>query len=143
VRQLADAAPAVLDEVGRRGLVGLTHQDVRPVNCRVAGGVVVELWDWDLARLDCVLYDLAFSCLQFGPECLFPDVSLTLAQVFINAYTHAQQHPDLEQSIAELLPWFLRLVVLKRLLLNWHIPARLQLLDQVEAWKPFPLPQLT
>lgn len=137
VRQLVDAAPGVLAAARRRGLVGVTHQDLRPVNCRVVGGAVVEVWDWDLARLDCVLYDLAFSCLQFGGrECLFPDTSLALAQVFIDEYVHTRRQPGLEGDVAALLPWFLRLVVLKRLLLNWHIPDRLRLLDQVEQWKP-------
>lgn len=61
VEALAEDSEDVLKACRELHLFGLTHQDYRPVNLRVLDGVLVEVWDWDLARLDWQLYDVAFG----------------------------------------------------------------------------------
>ncbi len=133
VEALAADSEDVLEGCRELQLFGLTHQDYRPVNLRVLDGVLVEIWDWDLARLDWQLYDVAFGALQFGGrECLFPDVSLELAVRFVDTYLHARGFPTLRRARPDLLAWFLRYAVLKRLVMGWHVQDRLELLDRIE-----------
>jgi len=121
-------------------LVGLTHQDYRPANLRVRGSRIVDVLDWDLARTDQHLYDAAFAALQFGGrECLFPEIDLDLASLFLTTYLDARALTGLPAEAPDLLPWMLRFTVLKRLLLGWHVTARLDLLARLD--RHFPIPQ--
>lgn len=135
VETLRVQADKVLQRSADAGLVGLTHQDFRPANLRAVAVSVAEVRDWDLARPDALLVDVAFAALQFGGrECLFPDVSLCLAERFVDHYTRALGDTATRQTVVDLLPWFLRFVVCKRLLHNWHVPDRVQLLRRLDSW---------
>jgi Ser/Thr protein kinase RdoA (MazF antagonist) len=137
---LTSRADDLLPLAAEHDLVGLTHQDYRPANLRVRGGQIVDVLDWDLARTDNHLYDAAFAALQFGGrECLFPEIDLDLASLFLTTYLNARALTGLPGEAPDLLPWMLRFTVLKRLLLGWHITARLDLLARLDRY--FPIPQ--
>ena len=134
-------AADVLSNAAKHDLVGLTHQDFRPANLRVRHGQIVDVLDWDLTRTDHQLYDAAFSALQYGGrECLFPDIDLELSDAFLRTYLARRNLPHLDREVPELVPWMLRFTVCKRLLLGWHIPARLDLLARLDRHYPVPQP---
>jgi homoserine kinase type II len=117
---------------GNRAMWTVTHQDFRLANICCRDGRIVEVWDWDLARIDLALYDVAFAALQFGGrECLFSDVYLSLADTFICTYLECRA--DDAAAMANALPWFLEMCILKRALMNWHVADRIRLLRKIEA----------
>jgi len=110
---------------GPLGLHGLTHQDFRPQNLLVAppgepdAGRIRAVIDWDLARRDDHLYDMALAALQFGDNrCLGAGADMELAGLFVDTYLSARGLGGLRASHPWLVPWMLRLVVVKRLLTN-------------------------
>jgi Ser/Thr protein kinase RdoA (MazF antagonist) len=116
------------------GAVAITHQDYRPINIRVLNGDIAEIWDFDLSVVDFSLYDVAFASLQYGGrECLFPDISLNLGGLFLREYIKVTDKPKLFEEQG-LLHWFLIMVVLRRLLMNYGIGKRIRLLRMVESW---------
>ena len=116
------------------GAISITHQDYRPVNIRIWKGEVAEVWDFDMAVIDFSLYDVAFASLQYGGrECLFPDISLKMAGLFLREYIAQTDRIHLFER-KDLLHWFLVVVVLRRLLLNYHIEERVRLLRMVANW---------
>ncbi|MQA95563.1 MAG: phosphotransferase [Streptosporangiales bacterium] len=122
-----------LDLAHRLGLYGLAHEDYRPDNLLVRNGKVVRILDWDLARRDHQLYDLAFAALQFGGrQCLRPSTSLVLADQFIDAYLKARELPGLRTEHPRLIDWMLRFAVVKRLFTNGITEERLRLLHRLE-----------
>ncbi len=138
---LTAAATDVLAAAAKYDLIGLTHQDFRPANLRVHHDQIVDVLDWDLTRTDHQLYDAAFAALQYGGrECLFPDIDLDLTDAFLHAYLTRRDLSDLYREVPELMPWMLRFTVCKRLLLGWHIPARLDLLARLDRRYPVPQP---
>ena len=127
-------APAIKSLCDEWGMLSITHQDYRPANLRVWESKIATVWDFDMAVIDYSLYDVAFASLQFGGrECLFPEVSLDLAKHFVEAYITATDKPE---PIGEdgVLRWFLTVAVLRRLLLNYHIPERMELLRKIAGW---------
>jgi len=138
---LTATAADVLDTAAGRDLLGLTHQDYRPANLRVRAGQIIDVLDWDLARTDHQLYDAAFAALQYGGrECLFPDIDLGLTRLFLDSYLLHRGLPDLPAQAPDVLPWMLRFTVCKRLLLGWHIHARLDLLNRLDRHLSTPQP---
>jgi hypothetical protein len=136
---LTATATDVLSMAAKYDLVGLTHQDFRPANLRVRHGQIVDVLDWDLTRTDHQMYDAAFAALQYGGrECLFPDIDLELSNDFLRTYLARRNLSDLDREVPELVPWMLRFTVCKRLLLGWHIPARLDLLARLDHHYPVP-----
>ncbi|MGH6672431.1 MAG: phosphotransferase [Xanthobacteraceae bacterium] len=115
----------------------LSHQDFRPANICTNGKHITAVLDWDMARPDCPLYDVAFASLQFGGrECLFDDISLDLAHLFLRTYVrHAGLQPWL-LAHPEIMSWIYRVTILKRLLHNWHVANRTRLLRRLEAVLP-------
>jgi hypothetical protein len=140
VERLTDEARAIVRAAQQHGLVGLTHQDFRRANLRVHQRKVAEVWDWDLARVDRTLYDVAFGCLQFmGHDCLgVPagwnrrDRQIQLALGFVAEYVRARRLQQLRELVPQLLPWYLRYAIVKRILVGNSIRDRLALLRQVE-----------
>lgn len=133
---LAGESAEVLGAARDLGLVGLCHQDYRPNNLLVRDGKIVAILDWDLARRDHQLYDMAVAALQFGRrQCLFPEASLRLALRFIDAYLAARGRPRLRLQAPRIVPWMLRLAVLKRVLKGPRQSARdrLCLLRRIEG----------
>ncbi len=131
VQSNAAAVKSLCDE---QKMLSITHQDYRPANLRVWKAKIATVWDFDLAVIDYSLYDVAFASLQFGGrECLFPTASLECAKQFIEAYIAATDKPE---PIGEdgVLRWFFTVAILRRLLLNYHIPARLALLRKIAGW---------
>ena len=131
VQSNAAAIKSLCDEWGMRSI---THQDYRPANLRIWESKIATVWDFDMAVIDYSLYDVAFASLQFGGrECLFPEVSLDLAKYFVEAYIAATDKPE---PIGEdgVLRWFLTVAVLRRLLLNYHISERMELLRKIAGW---------
>ncbi len=127
---IQSAAP-LCDE---REMLSITHQDYRPANLRIWESKIATVWDFDMAVIDYSLYDVAFASLQFGGrECLFPEVSLDLAKQFVEAYIAATDKPEPFKKDG-VLRWFLTVAVLRRLLLNYHIPERMELLRKVVGW---------
>jgi aminoglycoside phosphotransferase (APT) family kinase protein len=126
VEELRKHANAVLDVTrGELGLHGLTHQDFRPQNLLVApsgapdAGRIRAVIDWDLARRDDHLYDMALAALQFGDNrCLGARADMDLAGLFVDTYLAARGLVRLRREHPWLVPWMLRLVVVKRLLTN-------------------------
>lgn len=125
---------------GELGLHGLTHQDFRPQNLLVAppgaadAGRIRAVIDWDLARRDDHLYDMALAALQFGDNrCLGAHADMELAGLFVDTYLAARGLGDLRRSHPWLVPWMLRLVVVKRLLTNGpaSAPHRIALLGRL------------
>jgi hypothetical protein len=136
---LTAAAADVLAIAAKYDLVGLTHQDFRPANLRVHNEHIVDVLDWDLTRTDHQLYDAAFAALQYGGrECLFPDIDLDLTGAFLDTYLARRNLTELTHEVPKLVPWMLRFTVCKRLLLGWHIPARLDLLARLDRRYPVP-----
>lgn len=122
-----------LDLARGLGLYGLAHEDYRPDNLLVRDGRIVQILDWDLARCDHQLYDLAFAALQFGGrQCLRPSTSLVLADQFIDAYLKARELPGLRTEHPRLISWMLRFAVVKRLFTNGATDDRLRLLHRLE-----------
>ena len=131
VQSNATAVKALCDEWEMRSI---THQDYRPANLRIWESKIATVWDFDMAVIDYSLYDVAFASLQFGGrECLFPEVSLDLAKQFVETYIATTDKPE---PIGEdgVLRWFLTVAVLRRLLLNYHIPERIELLRRIAGW---------
>lgn len=126
IEDLRKHADEVLDVTrGELGLHGLTHQDFRPHNLLVAppgaadAGRIRAVIDWDLARRDDHLYDMALAALQFGDNrCLGARADMDLAGLFVDTYLGARGLGDLRRAHPWLVPWMLRLVVVKRLLTN-------------------------
>ncbi len=111
--------------------LSITHQDYRPANLCFADETVREVWDFDMAVIDCCVSDVAFAALQFGGrECLFPDASLELAGRFIREYIAASGIMDLQRE-SKILRWFFAVTILRRLLLNYHAAERIELLRLV------------
>lgn len=139
VERLTDDAPAIVREAYQHGLVGLTHQDFRRANLRVHQRRIKEVWDWDLARVDHTLYDVAFGCLQFmGQDCLGAPAGwerrhrpVQLALGFVREYV-ARTPQRLRELVPRLLPWYLRYAIVKRILVGNSTYDRLALLRQVE-----------
>lgn len=120
------------DLVETRGFFGITHQDYRPANLCVVDGRVKYIWDWDLARDDVVLYDVAFASMQFGPkEVVFPQFNVSRAELFIGEYAAARQLDADELTFRRILSWCFVAVVLKRLLNGWHVDSRRQVLSEL------------
>lgn len=131
VQSNAAAIKSLCDEWG---ILSITHQDYRPANLRVWESKIATVWDFDMAVIDYSLYDVAFASLQFGGrECLFPEVSLDLAEHFVEAYIAATDKPKPFEEDG-VLRWFLIVAVLRRLLLNYHIPERMELLRKIAGW---------
>ena len=131
IKSNASAVKSLCDE---RGMMSITHQDYRPANLRIWESKIATVWDFDMAVIDYSLYDVAFASLQFGGrECLFPEASLDLAKQFVEAYIAATDKPE---PIGKdgVLRWFLTVAVLRRLLLNYHIPERMELLRKIAGW---------
>ena len=63
----------------------------------------------------------------------FPEASLDLTKQFVEAYIATTDKP---KPIEEdgVLRWFLTVAVLRRLLLNYHIPERMELLRKIAGW---------
>ncbi|MGK5554640.1 phosphotransferase enzyme family protein [Actinomadura kijaniata] len=127
LREEADRALAAAEDVK---LVGLTHGDYRPANVLVRDGRVVNVLDWERARHDHHLHDAAFAALQFMVGCpcscgrrLGPGAT----RDFLRRYLTERGVDPLET-----VPWMLRFVVLRRLLLNGRTAERLQLLRQLD-----------
>ena len=131
VQSNAAAIKSLCDEWGMRSI---THQDYRPANLRIWESKIATVWDFDMAVIDYSLYDVAFASLQFGGrECLSPEVSLDLAKQFVEAYIAATDKPEpIEED--GVLRWFLTVAVLRRLLLNYHISERMELLRKIAGW---------
>jgi hypothetical protein len=109
----------------------ITHNDFRPANIRTSPSGLAEVWDWDLSRIDCAMVDVAFASLQFcGRECLFPNISLEAAENFVRFYLLYMELPVCRRWSLTM-KWFMVLVVLKRMLHNWHIYDRLELLEKI------------
>ena len=131
VQSNAAAVKSICDEWG---MLSITHQDYRPANLRIWESKIATVWDFDMAVIDYSLYDVAFASLQYGGrECLFPEVSLDLAKQFVEAYIAATDKPE-PIGKGNVLRWFLTLAVLRRLLLNYHISERLELLRNIVGW---------
>lgn len=131
-------AAAVQALCDKQGMLSITHQDYRPANLRIWKSKIAAVWDFDMAVIDYSLYDVAFASLQFGGrECLFPDTSLDLAKRCIAAYIAATDKPE---PVGEhgVLRWFLTVAVLRRLLLSYHIPERMELLRKIASWDWLP-----
>ncbi len=134
LRFIQSNAAAVKSLCDEWGMLSITHQDYRPANLRIRASKIATVWDFDMAVIDYSLYDVAFAALQFGGrECLFPEVSLDLAKHFIEAYIAATDKPAPFEKDG-VLRWFLTVAVLRRLLLNYHIPERMELLRKVAGW---------
>lgn len=130
-RHQALAADCV-DLVEMQGLFGLTHQDYRPANLCVVDGAVKYIWDWDLARNDVILYDVAFAALQFGDrEVVFPNFRPDLAMMFVAEYASARNLSSTDERFGRILSWCFGAVVLKRLLNGWHVESRRQVLREL------------
>ncbi|WP_192810180.1 phosphotransferase [Actinomadura rudentiformis] len=134
-RLLAVSVEALMDEadlvLGRSdGLYGMTHHDYRPENLLVRNGRIVEIIDWDRAYDDHQLYDVAYGALQFGGrQGLWGSAMLSLAVQFVDDYLDARSRPDLRDDV---LGWWLRFVVVKRLLLkSTHTAERINLLRRL------------
>lgn len=134
VTRLLAGAPDALATARGLGLVGLTHEDYRPDNLLVRHGRIVSVLDWDRARHDHQLYDVAFAALQFGGrQCLRPSAILGLADHFIQAYLAARGMSGLRLRHPSLIPWMLRFAVTKRLLAGDAGEDRTELLQRLEA----------
>jgi hypothetical protein len=121
-----------IDLVETHELFGLTHQDYRPANLCVVDGTVKYIWDWDLARNDVVLYDVAFAALQFGArEVVFPNFRPDLAMVFVAEYASTRNLSSSDEPFRRILSWCFGAVVLKRLLNGWHVESRRQVLSEL------------
>ena len=141
IKKLGEHAGDVLTVTRHElGLHGLTHQDFRPQNLLVAptgtpdAGRIRAVIDWDLARRDDHLYDMALAALQFGDNrCLGEHADTKLAGVFVDTYLAARGLGDLRRAHPWLVPWMLRLVVVKRLLTNGpaSAPRRIALLKRL------------
>ncbi len=134
LRFIQSNAAAVKSLCDEWGMLSITHQDYRPANLRIWESKIATVWDFDMAVIDYSLYDVAFASLQFGGrECLFPEVSLSLAKHFVEAYIAATDKPE-PFAKDGVFRWFLTVAVLRRLLLNYHIPARMELLRKIASW---------
>ena len=109
----------------------VVHGDYRPGNLIVDGDRIVAVVDFDAAFWESRVYDLAYAAYQFsGPECVYPQAQPQPALDFVRDYVETW---PLSPSEHRLLPFFLRQVVLKRLLTGRDVPERLALLDQLDA----------
>lgn len=125
-------AAKCIDIVETEELFGFTHQDYRPANLCVVNDTIKYIWDWDLARTDVVLYDVAFAALQFGArEVVYPDFRPDLARTFIAEYANARGIAANNNAFTRVLSWCFIAVVLKRLLNGWHVESRRQVLNEL------------
>ena len=109
----------------------VVHGDFRPGNLIVDDGRIVAVVDFDAVFWEARVYDLAYAAFQFsGPECVYPQASARPAQAFVRDYVERWPLSSAERA---LLPFFLRQVVLKRLLTGRDVAERLALLDQLDA----------
>jgi len=135
--ELQESRQKVLDGSRALELVGITHRDYRPDNLLVRNRKVVEIIDWDCAFIDHQLHDVAFAALQFGQRQCLHDADIGLAKVFIGRYLAER---GLEHLPDELMWWFLRFTVVKRLLIKGRNHERIRLL---RALKDGPIPCLS
>lgn len=109
---------------------GVVHGDYRPGNLIVDQGRIVAVVDFDAAFWESRVYDLAYAAFQFaGDECVYPQQRREPGVEFVRSYTQSWPLSEAEQR---LFPFFLRQVVLKRLLSGRDIEPRLRLLDQLD-----------
>ena len=125
LRDLREYGQKMLDESRSRGLVGITHHDYRPDNILVRDRQIIEILDWDCASVDHQLYDLAFAALQYGQRQCLHDADIGLAYLFIHRYLTER---GLEHLPGELMWWFLRFTVAKRVLIKGRNNERMRLL---------------
>lgn len=127
-RQLFDAD--AYDEaltVGTR----VVHGDYRPANLIVDDGRIVGVVDLDASFWESRVYDLAYGAFQFGAaQTIYPQRRRDLAFEFVEWYTRRWPLATAER---QLFPFFLRHVVVKRLLAGRDPDPRLALLDQLDA----------
>jgi hypothetical protein len=123
----------VLDTAREHGLCGITHHDYRPDNLLVRHGRIAEIIDWDCAFVDHQLYDVGFAALQFGQRQRLRDSSLGHAELFIKEYLAVRRITNLPEAVTW---WFLRFVVVKRLLINGSNAERIRLLHAIEEHRP-------
>lgn len=130
---LAEEAHDFLAAAATFGLTGLIHADLRPDNILVRHGHIAQIVDWDCARRDHQLVDVAYAALQFGGrQCLSSSAHLSSARVFTDAYL---QHRGLADRAAEIVPlveWAQQFIVMKRLLLSGRSHDRLRLLRRLD-----------
>lgn len=108
----------------------VVHGDFRPANLVLDGDEIVAVLDLDAAFWDCRVYDLAYACFQFaGDERIHPQERQAPSIAFARCYA---KHWPLSVAERRLFPFFLRHVVLKRLLSGWDVGPRLALLDQLD-----------
>jgi Ser/Thr protein kinase RdoA (MazF antagonist) len=109
----------------------VVHGDYRPANLVVEDGQIAGVLDLDAAFWESRVYDLAYACFQFaGNEKMHPQQRRAPAIAFARCYAKAW---PLSAAERQLFPFFLRLVVLKRLLSGWDVGPRLALLDQLDG----------
>jgi len=109
----------------------VVHGDFRPGNLIVDAHRIVAVVDFDAAFWESRVYDLAYAAYQFsGPECVYPQARPEPSLDFVRDYVAGW---PLSPSERQLLPFFLRQVILKRLLVGRDVPQRLALLDQLDA----------
>lgn len=109
----------------------VVHGDFRPANLVVDEGRIAAVVDFDAVFWDSRLYDLAFAAYQFGgDECVYPQRSWEPAIDFVASYVRRWPLSDDERA---LFPFFLRQVVMKRVLIGHEVVPRLRLLDQLDA----------
>lgn len=129
VAELRESRQKMLTESREQNLVGITHHDFRPDNLLVRDRKVVEIIDWDCASIDHQLYDVAFAALQYGQRQCLHDADIGLAKVFIDRYLTERGREHLHP---ELMRWFLRFTVVKRLLIKGRNNERIRLLRALE-----------
>lgn len=108
----------------------VVHGDYRPGNLVLDDGRIVGVLDLDAAFWESRVYDVAYAAFQFaGDEGVYPQPSAATAVDFVRHYT---QRWPLTPAERALLPFFLRQVVLKRLLAGHDTEPRLALLEQLD-----------
>lgn len=121
--------PAAYREALEDG-TAVVHGDYRPANLVLDAGRIAGVLDFDAAFWESRVYDLAYACFHFaGKEKIEPQRRLAPAIAFARCYTTAW---PLSAAERQLFPFFLRYVVLKRLLAGWDVSPRLKLLDQLD-----------
>ncbi len=109
----------------------VVHGDYRPANLVLDDGKIAAVLDFDSAFRESRVYDLAYACFQFvGEECVYPQERSDPGVSFVERYVERWPLSEAEQR---LFPFFLRQVVLKRLLRGWDVAPRLSLLEQIEG----------
>jgi Ser/Thr protein kinase RdoA (MazF antagonist) len=108
----------------------VVHGDYRPGNLVINDSEIAAVIDLDAAFWESRVYDLAYAAFQFGgKEGVYPQPGARPGAYFVRSYCRRWPLTEAEQT---LLPFFLRQVVLKRLLVGRDAEPRLALLDQLD-----------